>query len=72
MVHESGKVGSSDATPIISFSVDFFDLKFLSFKFGNDTLITLKCQGYPTIGPMGNFAFLLSEVLSWNLKAELV
>ena len=39
MVHEGGKVGRSDATPIISFSVEFFDLKFLSFKFGNDTFI---------------------------------
>ena len=33
-VHEGGKVGRSDATLTKLFSVDFYDLKSLSFKFG--------------------------------------
>ena len=41
-VHEGGKVGRSDATPTNFFSVDFYDLKSLSFKFGNDTFITFE------------------------------
>ena len=44
LVHEGGKVGRSDATPIIFFSVDFFDLKFMLFKFGKDTFITFEAQ----------------------------
>ena len=35
-VHEFGKIGRSNATPTIFFSVDFYDLKFMSFKFCND------------------------------------
>ena len=41
-VHEGGKVGRSDATPTIFFSVDSYDLKSLLFKFGNDTFITFE------------------------------
>ena len=41
-VHVAGKVGRSDATPTKFFSVDFFDLKSLSYKFGNYTLITFE------------------------------
>ena len=37
--HEGGKVERSNATPIKPFSVDFYDLKSMSFKFGNDILI---------------------------------
>ena len=44
-VHEGGKVGRSNATPTKKFSVDSYDLKFMSFKFGNDIFITMKCQG---------------------------
>jgi hypothetical protein len=39
-VHEGGKVGRSNATPTNFFSVDSYDLKFMSFKFGNDIFIT--------------------------------
>ena len=35
-VHEGGKVGRSNATPTKLFSVNFYDLKSMSFKFGND------------------------------------
>jgi hypothetical protein len=41
-VHEGRKVGRSDATPNKYFSVDFYDLKSLSFKFGNYTYITFE------------------------------
>jgi len=39
-VHEGGKVGRSDATPTIFFSVDSYDLKSMPFKFGNEIFIT--------------------------------
>ena len=41
-VHESGKVGGSNATPFKFFSVDSYNLKSLSFEFGNDTFITFE------------------------------
>ena len=41
-VHEGGKVGRSDATPTNFFSVDSYDLKSMSFKFGNYIFITLE------------------------------
>ena len=41
-VHEGGKVETSNATPTKLFSVDFYDLKSLSFKFGNDIFITFE------------------------------
>ena len=37
--HEGGKVERSNATPFKLFSVDFYDLKSKSFKFGNDIFI---------------------------------
>jgi len=36
-VHDGGKVERSNATPTKNFSVDSYDMNFLSFKFGNDT-----------------------------------
>ena len=44
-VHEGGKVGRSNATPTKKFSVDSYDLKFMSFKFGNDIFITFEMPG---------------------------
>ena len=41
-VHEGGKVGRSNATPIKLFSVDFYDLKSMSIKLGNYILITFE------------------------------
>ena len=41
-VHEGGKVKTSNATPTKLFSVDSYDLKFLSFKFCNDIFITFE------------------------------
>ena len=41
-VHEGGKVGRSYATPSNFFKVDSYDLKSMSFKFGNDTFITFE------------------------------
>ena len=42
-VHEGGKVGRSDATNF--FSIDSYDLKSMSFKFGNDIFITFEMPG---------------------------
>ena len=44
-VHEDGKVERSDATITKKNSVDSYDLKFLSFKFGNDIFITFEMPG---------------------------
>ena len=44
-VYEGGKVGRSDATPTIFFSVYSSDLKIMSFKFGNDIFITFEMPG---------------------------
>ena len=44
-VHEGGKVGRSDATPINFFAVDSYDLKSISFKFGNDIFNTFEMSG---------------------------
>jgi hypothetical protein len=44
-VHEGGKVGRSYATPTKFFSVDSYDLKIMSFKFGNDIFITFEMPG---------------------------
>ena len=41
-VHEGGKVRRSNATPTKLFSVNSCDLKFMSFEFGNDILITFE------------------------------
>ena len=41
-VHEGRKVERSYATPTKLFPVDFYDLKSMSFKFGNDTFITFE------------------------------
>ena len=38
-VHEGGKVGRRNATPIKTLSVNFYDPKTLSFIFGNDIFI---------------------------------
>ena len=38
-IHEGRKVGRSNATPIKYVSVDAYDLKISSFKFGNDIFI---------------------------------
>ena len=40
--HEGRKVERSKATPFKLFSVDSYDLKSMSFKFGNDIFITLE------------------------------
>ena len=41
-VHEGGKVGRSSATPTKLFSVDSYDLKSMTFKFGDDIFITFE------------------------------
>ena len=43
-VHESGKVGRSDTTPT-NFFVNSYDLKSMSFKFGNAIFITFEMPG---------------------------
>ena len=53
-VHEGGKIGRSSATPTKLFSVDFYNLKFMSFKFGNDIFITFE---------MPRSSFLLNDIL---------
>ena len=52
-VHEGRKVRSSNATPTNFFSVDFYDLKSLSFKFGNDTFITFEMPRVSYRRPVG-------------------
>ena len=44
-VHEGGKVERSSATPTKLFSIDSYNLKFMSFKVRNVSSILLKCQG---------------------------
>ena len=44
-VHEGGKVGRTDATPTSFFSVDSYDLKSMSYKFGNDIFINFEMPG---------------------------
>ena len=44
-VHEGGKVGKSNATPIKKISVYSYDLKIMSFKSGNDIFITFEMPG---------------------------
>ena len=44
-VHEGRKVRRSNATPTKFFSVDSYDLKSMSFKFGNDIFITFEMSG---------------------------
>jgi hypothetical protein len=39
-VHEGRKVGRNNATLTKLFSIDFYDLKSMSFRFGNDIVIT--------------------------------
>ena len=39
---EDGKVERSNANPIKLFSVDSYDLKAMSFKFGNENFITFE------------------------------
>ena len=41
-VHEGGRVGRSSATPTKLYSVNFYDLKSMSFKFGNDIFNTFE------------------------------
>ena len=41
-VQEGGKVGRSKATPTKLFSVDYYDLKSMSFTFSNDIFITFE------------------------------
>ena len=41
-VHEGGKVVRSNASPTNFFSIDSYDLKSMSFKFGNDIFITFE------------------------------
>ena len=51
--HEGGKVGRSNATPIKYFSVDSYDLKSRSFKFGNDIFITFEMSRVAYIMSVG-------------------
>ena len=46
-VHEGRKIERSSATPTKLFSVDSYDLKFMSLKFGNDVFITFEMPSHP-------------------------
>ena len=52
-VHESWKEGRSNATPTRKKSVDFYDLKSFSFKFGNDIVITFEMPSVANKRPVG-------------------
>ena len=54
-VHEGGRVGRSSATPTKLFSVDSYDLKSMSFKFGNDIFITFEMPGVAYSRPVDKF-----------------
>ena len=58
-VHEGGKVGRSDATPTKIFSVDSYDLKSMSFEFGNDIFITFEMPGVAYSRPLDKIHILL-------------
>ena len=58
-VHEGGKVGRSNATPTNFFSVDSFDLKSMSFKFGNDIFIIFEMPRVTYIMSVGKINILL-------------
>ena len=68
-VHEGGKVGRSHVTPTKLFSVDFYDLKSKSFKFGNDIFIIFEMPKSSFLMSVGKTNILLllcppaSEVL---------
>ena len=51
--HEGGKVGKSGATHTKIVFVDSYDLKSLSFKFGNDTFITFELPRVSYKRPVG-------------------
>ena len=51
-VHEGGKVGRNNATPTKFFSVDSYDLKSMSFKFGNDIFIAFEMPGVACSRPI--------------------
>jgi len=57
-VHEGGIVGRSDATPIKVFFVDSYDLKSMSFKFGNDIFTAFEM----TISPLTKYTFHCNAV----------
>ena len=42
--HEGGKVEKSNANSAKLLSVDSYDLKFMSFKFGNDIFVTFEME----------------------------
>ena len=52
-VHEGGLVGRSNATPTNFFSVDSYDLKSMSFEFGNNIFITFEMPGSSYKKPVG-------------------
>ena len=69
--HKDGTVEKSNATPIKLNSVDSYDLKTISFKFGNDIFITFEMPGSSYKRPVGKFNISLlfcpiaSEVLGF-------
>ena len=60
--HEDGKVGSSNAIPTKLFSVDFYDLKFMSFKFGNAIFNTFEIPRSSYLMSVGKFTFCCYSV----------
>ena len=57
--HEGRKVGRSNATPIKFFSVDSYDLKSRSFKFGNNIFINFEMPRVANIMSIGKINILL-------------
>jgi hypothetical protein len=76
-LHEDRKVGRSNATSIKLFSVDFYDLKFMSFKFGIDIFIIFEMPRSSFLMSVCkmNISLLFrpsaSEVLGLGLKKKL-
>ena len=55
--HEGGKVEMSNATPTKLFSVDSYDLKSMSFKFGNAIFNTFEMPRSSYLMLVGKFTF---------------
>ena len=69
--HEGGKVGRSNATPIIFFSLDSYDMKSSSLKFGNDTFITFEMPRVSFKRPVGKIRdFRMGRVSGMEISSS--
>ena len=67
-VQEGGKVVRSNATPTNLFSIDSYDLKSMSFKFGNDIFINFEM---PRSLDTGQFFHIRPSFLKHTQKSRI-